>query len=211
MQTADPAQDAAADIEPNEQHGSDQGEAAKRKHHRGRQRNLLARLPGGGIGLALYAIHELLDADAEADIELAGFVENDLTVVVGVQFLLSKFKDTGLALAQRQQFQRGVSERGRSGVLRQQIEVRFDVRLRGFEFLLDCFERVAATSRERGDHLGCHQIAAGDDIAELVDRPRGLCGVVLGKIGGAEDGIDLGLGVHHRRAGGGNEARLRVA
>ena len=54
-------------------------------------------------------------------------------------------------------------------------------------------------------------MAAGDDVAELVDRSRGLCRVVLGKIGRAEDGIDLGLGVHHRRAGGGNEARLRVA
>ncbi len=90
LQVADPAQDVAADIEPDEQHGSDQGESAKRQHDHGRKRNLAARLPGRGVGLALHAVDELLHADAEADIEFAGFVENDLAVVVGVQFLLAQ-------------------------------------------------------------------------------------------------------------------------
>ena len=54
-------------------------------------------------------------------------------------------------------------------------------------------------------------MAAGDDIAELVDGARGLRCVVGGKVGGAEHGVDPGLGVHHRGAGGGNEARLRAA
>ena len=104
MQIADPAQDAAADIEPDEQHGSDQGEAAERKHDVGRERDLLAGLPGRGVGLALHAADQLLHADAQTDIELAGFIEHQLAVIVGVQFPLPKFKDTSLALAQRQQF-----------------------------------------------------------------------------------------------------------
>ena len=38
-----------------------------------------------------------------------------------------------------------------------------------------------------------------------------LHGVVPGQIRRAEDGVDLGLGVHHGRAGGGDEAGLRPA
>ena len=211
LQTADPAQDAAADIEPDEQHGSDQGEAAERKHDRGRERDLLAGLPGRGIGLALHAADQLLDADAKTDIELAGFIEHELAVIVGVQFLLAKFKDAGVALAQRQQFQRCVLERPGRGVLRQQIEIRLDARLRDLEFLFDGFERLAAVYRERGGHLGCHQVAAGDGVAELVDGPRHLGCIILGKHGRVEDGVDLDLGVQHRRVGGGNEGRLRAA
>ncbi len=59
----------------------------------------------------LHAVDELLHADAEADIELAGFVQNDLAVIVGVQFLLAQLEDAGLAFAQRQQFQRRVAQR----------------------------------------------------------------------------------------------------
>ena len=59
------------------------------------------------------------------------------------------------------------------------------------EFLLDRVERVAAVGRKRGDHVGGHQIAAGDDVAELLDGPRGLGGVVGRKVGRAEDGVDL--------------------
>ena len=54
-------------------------------------------------------------------------------------------------------------------------------------------------------------MAAGDHIAELVDRARGLHGVVGGKFGGSEDGIDLALGIHHRGACGCGESRLRAA
>jgi hypothetical protein len=44
----------------------------------------------------------LLHADAEADIELAGFLQNGFAVIAGVKFLLADLEDTGLALAQRQ-------------------------------------------------------------------------------------------------------------
>ena len=79
---------------------------------------------------ALHAVDQLLHADAEADIELAGFFENDLAVVDGVEFLLADLEDAGLALAQRQQFQRGVLQRLGAAVFGQQIEVGFDARLR---------------------------------------------------------------------------------
>jgi hypothetical protein len=153
----------------------------------------------------------LLHADVQADIELAGFFEHELSVIVGVQLLLAKFEDTGLALAQRQQLQRCILERPGGGVLRQQIEVRFDAGLRGLEFLFDRFQRLAAVCRKRRGHLRCHQVAAGDGVAELVDGPRHLGCVILGKHGGAEDGVDLDLRVQHRRGGGGNELRLRAA
>ena len=126
-------------------------------------------------------LDQLLHADAEADIELAGFFENELAVIVGVELLLAELEDAGLALAQRQQFQRGVLERLGARSFGQQIEVRFDARLRGLEFLFDRFQRIAAVCRKRRRHLGCHQVAAGDDVAELVDGPRRLGCVILGK------------------------------
>src|SRR5260370_9753738 len=43
LQIADPPQDVAADVEPAEQHGSDESEASARKHDNGPERNLLAR------------------------------------------------------------------------------------------------------------------------------------------------------------------------
>ena len=48
-----------------------------------------------------YAVHELLHADVEADIELAGLLQNELAVIAGVQLLLAKLEDAGLAFAQR--------------------------------------------------------------------------------------------------------------
>ncbi len=84
-------------------------ERAERQHDHGRKGNLAARLPGRGVGLGLHAVDQLLHADAETDIELAGFIENDLAVVDGVEFLLANLEDAGLALAQRQQFQRRVA------------------------------------------------------------------------------------------------------
>ena len=54
-------------------------------------------------------------------------------------------------------------------------------------------------------------MTARDDVAELLDV---LCGMACGigiEIGGAEDGVDPGLGIHHRRACGGREAGLCVA
>ena len=54
-------------------------------------------------------------------------------------------------------------------------------------------------------------MTVGDDVAELLDGLGGMGCVVGIEIGGAEDGVDLGLGVHHRRACGGRETRLRVA
>ena len=211
LQVVDPAQDIAADIEPDEQRRADQRQAAQRQHDRGRQRNLLPRPPGRGIGVGLHAIHQLLDADAEADIELAGLVENDLAVVVGVEFLLADLEDAGLAFAQRQQFQRGFFQGFGAVVFGQQIEVGFDARLRLLKFLLDCLERVAAVSRQRRDHVGRHQVAGGDDVAELLHRPRGFRGVVLREVGRSEDGVDPHLRVHHRRIGGGDEAGLGAA
>ena len=213
LQRADPAQDVAADIEPDEQHRPDQGQGAERQHHRGRKRNLASGLPGRGVGLFLYPVDELLHADAEADIELAGFVENDLAVVIGVELLLAQLEDAGLALAERHQFQRGVFQRVVCGVPGERIELRFDARLHGLEFLLDGVDRVAAVGRKRRDHLGRHQMAAGDDIAELLDAPRGLRCVIGREIGGLQDAIGqhLGLGIHRRELGCGNEACLSAA
>ena len=111
LQAADPPQDIAADIAPDEQRGSDQGERAERQHDHGRERNFPARLPGRGLGFGLHAIDQLLHADSKADIEFAGFIENDLAIVDGVQLLLTNLENARLALAQRQQFQRGVSQR----------------------------------------------------------------------------------------------------
>ena len=62
-----------------------------------------------GVGFLLHAVDQLLHADAEADIELAGFLQNGLAVIVGVELLLADLEDAGLALAERQQFQRGVA------------------------------------------------------------------------------------------------------
>ena len=73
------------------------------------------------------------------------------------------------------------------------------------------FQRVAAVGRKRRHHVGRHQIAAGDDVAELLDGPRRLGCVVGGEIGGAEDGVELGLGVHHRGRRGRDEGGLRRA
>ena len=66
-------------------------------------------------------------------------------------------------------------------------------------------------AEKRGGHVGGGEIAAGDHLGELLDRPRGLHGVVPGQIRRTEDGVDLGLGVHHGRAGGGDEGGLRAA
>ena len=108
----------------------------------------LARLPGRGVGLGLHAIDQLLHADAKADIELAGFLENELAVIVGVEFLLANFEDAGLAFAQRQQFQRGIVQRLVPEFLGSRS--RFDLTRCWvvLEFLLDRFERVAAVGRE---------------------------------------------------------------
>ncbi len=211
LQAADPPQDVAADIEPDEQDRSDQRQHAEREHHLGGESNLLARLPGRCVGFLLHAVDQLLHADAEADIELAGFFQNGLAVIGGVEFLLADLEDAGLALAQRQQFQRGLLERLGAGILRQLFEVRFDARLGLLEFLLDGLERVAVIGRQRRRHVGGHQIGAGDHVAELFDRARGLGCVVGGKIGRSQDRVDLALGVHHRRARGGDEVGLRLA
>ena len=86
------------------------------------KRDLLARLPGRSVGLGLHAVDELLDADAEANIELAALFENDLAVIVGVKFFLAKLEDARFALAQRQQFQSRVSQRLGRGRFGKQIE-----------------------------------------------------------------------------------------
>ena len=82
--------------------------------------------------------------------------------------------------------------------LGQQIEVLLDALLRGAEFLLDGLQRVAAVGRQRRYHVERHQIAAGDDVAELLDDLLRLGGFVLVEIGGAEDAVELGLRADHR-------------
>ena len=67
----------------------------------------MARRVGRCVGAGLNAIDQLLDAGAEADIQLAEFVEDELTIVFGVQLALADFEDAVLALAERQQLQRG--------------------------------------------------------------------------------------------------------
>ncbi len=208
LQVADPPQDVAADIEPDEQYGSDQGEGAERLHDHGRQRNLFARLKGGSIGLAPNPIHQLLHADAEADIELAGFIENGLAVIGGVQFLLADLEYAGLALAQRHQARGGGEKRRGRRTLGQQIEILLHAALRGAEFLVDGFQRTAAVGRQCGYQVERHQIAAGNDLAELVDDLLSLGCFFLVETGGAEDGIELGLGGDHHGTGGPDESRL---
>ena len=168
-------------------------------------------MPGRGVGFGLHAADELLHADAEADIELAGFFENHLAVIVGVELLLANLEDAGFAFTERQQLQRRGSYRRVVGILGQQIEVRFDTLLGDLEFLLDRFEGVAAVGRERGGHLEGHQVAAGNDGAELVNLLCGLRGLIQRGIGGAQGSADPGLGVGYRGAGDGDEGGLRVA
>jgi len=96
------------DIEPDEQHGADQSEAAERHHDGGRQRDFLRACQVEASVSVCTLSTSLLHADAEADIELAGLFQNDLAVFVGVQFLLAKLEHAGLALAERLQFQRDV-------------------------------------------------------------------------------------------------------
>ena len=80
------------------------------------------------------------------------------------------------------------------------------------KFLLDRFQRVAVVGRQRGGQVGGHQIAAGDDVAELLDDARRLGGVVdATDRRRSENGVEPALGVHHRRHGGGDEFRLRLA
>ena len=211
LQMPDPAQDAAADIEPDEQCRSDQREAAKRKHRDGCKRDLLARLPGRGVGRGLHALDELFHADPETDIELAGLFENELAVIVGVEFLLANLEGAGLAVAERQQFRSGLPKRVHCGGFGQQTEIRLDARLGEPEFLFDDFQRVAAGSRQCGHHVECHPIAAEDDFGELVGGSLRLGGVVLGEIGGSVDAVELRLGIDQCGTGGGNEARLGLA
>ena len=125
------AQDAAADIEPDEQDRADQRRDAEPEHHHGRERNLLPRLPGRGVGFLLHAVDQLLHADAEADIELAGFLQNGLAVIVGVELLLADLEDAGLAARPAPAVSASRSSAPLvAGVLGQQLEVRLDARLR---------------------------------------------------------------------------------
>ncbi len=132
-------------------------------------------------------------------------------VVGGVEFLLADLEDAGLALAQRQQFQRGFAQRLGAGILGQQLEVRLDARLRLLELLLDRVQRIAVVCRQRRRHVGGHQIGAGDHVAEQLDRLRRRGRIVAGKIGRTQDRVDLALGVHHGRRRSGDEIGLRLA
>src|SRR6185312_8769818 len=73
----------------------------------------------------------------------------------------------------------------------------------------DVVELVARIRRQRSAHVGGGEIAAGDDVAELTDGLGRLGGVVGGKIGRAQYGINLGLGVQHRRTCRQDESALR--
>src|SRR6185437_8235571 len=211
LQIADPAQDIAADIQPDEQHRSDQCRDPQCQHHPRGKGNRLARLPGRCVGFLAHPVDQLLHADAETDIELAGLLQDHVAIVVGVELLLANLEDAGLAFAERQQFLRSVGQRLGAGILRQQFEIRCDACLGVLEFLFDRLQRVAAVGRERGVHFGSRLMTAGDDAAELVYGARGFAGVVGGKIGGAEHGVELGLRIQHRRARGGDEAGLSGA
>ena len=108
-------------------------------------------------------------------------------------------------------FSAASAQRLGAGILGQDFEVGFDARLRLLEFLFDGFQRVAVVGRQRRRHVRCHQVGAGDHVAEQFDVARRLAGVVGRQVGGAEDRIDLRLRVHHRRRRGGDEIGLRLA
>ncbi len=211
LQVADPPQDVAADIEPDEQDRADQRADAEGEHDHGAERNLLTRLPGRGVGFLLHAVDQLLYADAEADIELAGFFQNGLAEIVRIEFLLTDLEKAGLAVGQRQQFGRGRANDVHRGGFRQRFHVRLHATLRGAEFLADGFERIAAGRRQRGDHVESHQVAAGGDIGELLGGLVRLDRVGLREVRRGVDAVELGLGVDRRGAGRGDEAPLRLA
>ena len=211
LQAAEAAQDTAADVEPDEQHRADQGRGAHRQHDRGRERNLLARMVGGGVGLVLDALDQLLHADVEADIELARFVENGLAIIEGLELLLAQLEHAGLAGAEREQLLRGLVQRLGAAIFRQQIEVGTQASLRRLEFLFDVVELVAGIGRQGRDQVGGREIAAGDDVAELAEGLHGLGGAAGGEVGRPENGVDLGLRVEHGRTCGGDEGCLRGA
>ena len=107
------------------------------------ERNLLTRLPGRGIGFLLHAVDQLLHADAEPDIELAGFLQNGLAEIVSVQFLLADLEDAGLAVGKRQQAQRRVLNGPHRRGLGQSFQARLHARLRGAEVPAGGFEHLA--------------------------------------------------------------------
>src|SRR5213078_1240670 len=72
---------------PYEQDRAEQGCRPERQHDRGGIGDFLARLTGRGVGSRLHARDELLHADGKTDVQLAGFIQHGLAVVVGVQFL----------------------------------------------------------------------------------------------------------------------------
>src|SRR5262249_6520418 len=89
LQVADAAQDVGADIAPDEQRRSDQGGESHRQHDHGCERDFLPRPEGRIRGLLAPALHPLLHADVETDIELAGLLQHGLAVVEGVELLLA--------------------------------------------------------------------------------------------------------------------------
>ncbi len=59
------------------------------------------RLGRCGFGFDLHVIHQALDAHVEAAIELGGFVQDQLAVIDGIQFLLTQPEDALLHVAER--------------------------------------------------------------------------------------------------------------
>ena len=175
------------------------------------ERNLLTRLPGRGVGFLLHAVDQLLHADAEADIELAGFLQNGLAVIVRIQFLLADLEDAGLAVGKRQQAQGRVLNGPHRRGLGQRFEIRLHARLRGAEIPAGRFEYIAVVGRKRGDHVERHEIAAGGDVGELVGGLVGPDGFGLREVGRGVDAVELGLRVDGRGSGSGHEAPLRLA
>ena len=153
----------------------------------------------------------MLYADAEADIELAGFLQNGLAVIVRIQFLLADLEDAGLAVGKRQQAQGCVLNGPHRRGLGQRFETRLHARQRGAEVPAGRFEYIAAVGRKRGDHVERHEIAAGGDVGELVGRLVCPDGFGLREVGGSVDAVELGLRVDCRRSGGGHEAPLGLA
>ncbi len=211
LQVADPPQDVAADIEPDEQDRTDQRHDAEGEHDHGPERDLLTRLPGRCVGFLLHGVDQLLHADAEADIELAGFLQNGLAEIVRVQFLLADLEDAHLAVGKRQQAQGCVLNGPHRRGLGQRFEIRPHARLRGAEVPGGGFEHFAAGGRKRGDHVERHEIAAGGDIGELVGGFVCPDGFGLREVGGRVDAVELGLRVDGCWAGRGHEAPLGLA
>ena len=169
------------------------------------------RLEGRGVGVLLHGVDQLLDADAEPDIELAGLFQDGLTVIDRVELLLAHLEHAGLAFAEHEKLRGGVAHGDDRRIVRQIVEVGLDAFAALLELRLDRIERLAGIGRQRCGHVGGHQIAGRAHVADLADGAGRFGRVIRRHFGRAEDGVEPGLRIEHRGTGGGDEGVLCLA